>query len=107
MKVIDGDTLILRLDLGFDVWKQQRIRLAGVDAPPIKEDGGQEAFEYMRGQMAKAKVVVARTGKVDAHGRYVAHVFYSLDEGADKEEVFQKGRWLNQELLDEGLARAY
>lgn len=56
--------------------------------------------------MAKAKVVTIRTIKVDVYGRYVGHVFYSFNEEDDWEKVFAKGLWLNQELLDRGLARA-
>lgn len=107
LHVADGDTMTARLDLGFEVWKKEIIRLAGIDAPPLKEDGGEEAFAYVRDQMAKAKVVVIRTGKEDLHGRYVAHVFYSLDERDDWEKVFREGRYLNQEMIDRSLARAY
>lgn len=106
MRIIDGDTILTRLDLGFLVWKGQRIRLAAINTPRINEDGGEDAFAYVRDQLAKAKMVVVRTGKVDINGRYVGHVFYSLDEKDDWEKVFQTGRWLNQELLDRGLAKA-
>lgn len=107
LHVVDGDTCTARLDLGFDVWKKEIIRFAGIDAPPRKEDGGEDAFAYVRDQMGKAKVVVIRTGKEDLHGRYVGHIFYSLDERDDWEKVFREGRWLNQEMIDRGLARAY
>jgi endonuclease YncB( thermonuclease family) len=107
MRVLDGDTLLARLDLGFDVWKKERIRFAGVDAPALDEDGGDEAFEYVRDQLGKAKVVVIYTNKAEAHGRYVGHVFYSTDERDTWEKVFRQGRYLSQELLDKGLARVY
>lgn len=105
-RVVDGDTLLLMIDLGFEVWKEQRVRLACLDAPALGEDGGPEAQDYVLNQLAKAKMVVIRTGRVDAHGRYVAHVFYTLDPDADREKVFEEGNWLNQELLNRGLARA-
>lgn len=107
LKIVDGDTFDVNIDLGFKAHIEERVRLAAVDAPPIDEDGGKEAFEYVREQMAKAKTVVVRTGKEDKHGRYVMHVFYSLEEDANKERVFQTGRWLNQELLDRRLVRVY
>jgi hypothetical protein len=44
--------------------------------------------------------------KEDLHGRYVGHIFYSLNERDDLEKVFREGRWLNQEVLDRGLSRA-
>lgn len=105
LKVIDGDTLLVRLDLGFQVLKDQRIRLAEIDTPNLKEDGGPEALDYVQTQMAKAKVVTIRTIKIDIYSRYVAHVFYSLKENDDWEKTFANGAWLNQELLDRGLAK--
>jgi micrococcal nuclease len=107
LKVVDGDTFDVNIDLGFKAHIEERVRLAAVNSPPIGEDGGREAFMYVREQMGKAKTIVVRTGKEDRHGRYVMHVFYSLEEDANKERVFQTGRWLNQELLDRGLARIY
>lgn len=103
-KIVDGDTLILRFDLGFQVWKEQRIRLAGVDTPPLDEPKGYQAFEYVRDQLAKAPFVIVRTHKIDVHGRYVGDLFYSFSE-KDGATVFREGRYLNQELLDKGLAR--
>lgn len=34
-RVVDGDTLLVRIDLGFDVWKSHRIRLRGIDTQPL------------------------------------------------------------------------
>ncbi len=103
-RVIDGDTLLLRIDLGFQVWKQQRIRLAAIDAPPIDEPEGEKAWRYALNQLARASFVMVKTNKIDVYGRYVGHVFYSLKEESP-DEVFGNGRYLNQELVDEGLAR--
>lgn len=103
-RIVDGDTLILRIDLGFQVWKEQRIRLAGIDCPPIDEKKGYEAFEFVRDQLAQAPFLMVKTHQVDIYGRYVAHVFYSFTE-KDKAKVFEEGRYLNQELLDKGLAK--
>ena len=104
VKIVDGDTLILRIDLGFLVLKEQRIRLAGIDCPPIDEKKGYEAFEFVRDQLARAPFVMVKTHQIDIYGRYVAHVFYSFTE-KDKAKVFTEGRYLNQELLDIGLAK--
>lgn len=103
-KIIDGDTLILRIDLGFQVWKEQRIRLAGVDAPPIDEKKGYEAFEFVRDELTRVPFVMVRTHKIDIYGRYVGDVFYSFSE-KDGAKVFRDGRYLSQELLDRGLAK--
>ena len=103
-RIVDADTLLLRIDLGFLVWKEQRIRLAGIDCPPIDTAKGCEAFEFVRDQLARVPFVMVKTHQIDIYGRYVAHVFYSFTE-KDKNKIFEEGRYLNQELLDKGLAR--
>lgn len=50
-RVVDGDTLDINLDLGFHVWKRERIRLYGIDTPEIF---GPNATE--EGKAAKAFV---------------------------------------------------
>lgn len=105
-RVIDGDTLLLRIDLGFQVWKEQRVRLAGIDAPAMDEPKGKEAYTYVLNQLAKVGFVMVKTNKIDIYGRYVGHIFYSL-KGSSKEETFSKGRYLNQELVQKGLAGVF
>ena len=102
--IVDGDTLLIRIDLGFDVWKQQRIRLADIDCPPLDTPKGQEAADYVRARMAKADMVMVRTHKVDVYGRYVGHIFYVTRKDGHKENVFRLGRFLNQELVNKGFA---
>ena len=103
-RVIDGDTLLLRIDLGFQVWKEQRVRLASIDTPEKDTKEGRKAFEYVRDILARVEFVVIKTNKIDIYGRYVAHVFYSFGQ-TDKEKIFTEGRYLSQELLDRGLAK--
>lgn len=103
-RVIDGDTLLLRIDLGFQVWKEQRLRLADLDAPAMDEPGGREAYTYVLHQMAKAACVLVKTHKVDIYGRYVGHVFYAARQ-MPVDQLFAQGHYLNQELVAKGLAK--
>lgn len=103
-RVIDGDTLYLRVDLGFQVFKEQRIRLASIDCEPADTPKGKEAYRYVRDQLAKVDFVMLKTNKIDIYGRYVGDVFYSFKERS-KDKIFMSGRYLNQELADRGLAR--
>lgn len=48
--------------------------------------------------------MMVKTNKIDVYGRYVGHVFYSVKE-RDREKIFSRGRYLNQDLVDQGLAR--
>ncbi len=105
LRVVDGDTLLADVDLGFQVHKEQRLRLAAIDTPPIEEPAGAEATAYVRERLATVDFVVVWTVKIDLYGRYVAHVCYQPDE-SDKRLVALKGCYLNQELVDRGLARA-
>ncbi len=103
-RVVDGDTLILRIDLGFQVWKEQRVRLAGLNTPGLDEPGGREAYRFVRDRLAGIPFVVVKTRKIDIYGRYVGHIFYSAAE-TRKDRVALAGTYLNQELLERGLAR--
>ena len=54
VRVIDGDTIDVDIDLGFDVWlKRQRVRLAGIDAP---ESRTRNNAEKVLGLAAKARL---------------------------------------------------
>jgi len=102
-RVVDGDTIIVRIDLGFDVLKRERIRLRGIDAAEIETDEGKKAERFVRKKLKGIEKVVLRTHWHDMYGRYVADVMY--DPGnLSKDDVLLKGRFLNQELLDKGMA---
>jgi len=103
-RVIDGDTLLLRIDLGFQVLKEQRVRLADIDTPSMDQPNGKEATKYVRDQLAKVDFIMIKTNKIDVYGRYVGHIFYSFKE-RDKGKIFTNGRYLNQELVNRGLAK--
>ena len=52
-RVVDGDTVDLRIDLGFSVWISERCRLIGIDTPePRTRDKREKKF----GKMASARV---------------------------------------------------
>ena len=70
---IDADTLLLDIDLGFEVIHRQRIRLARIDAPSRETPEGARGRRFVREQLAVARTTV----RTDLHGRYVAHVFYA------------------------------
>lgn len=101
--VVDGDTLVLLVDLGFYTFRSQRIRLAAIDAPPLETPEGKQAHDFVRDRLARAGPVLIKTDKIDIYGRYVAHVFYLLRE-ATQNEIITSGIYLNQELLDHHLA---
>lgn len=97
-KVVDGDTLLVRIDLGFDVWKSQRIRLRGIDTEPANTPKGKKATAYVEKVLAKVSFIVLKTYQVDMYYRYVADVFYHPTLQL-KEQVFENGYFLNEELV--------
>jgi micrococcal nuclease len=107
LDIVDADTIVLDVDCGFEIKKKERIRLAGIDCPEITTEEGREAAEYVRTQLSRVPFVMLRTTKVDINGRFLGHIFYSLDETMDKDDIYREGVMLNQELLDKGFARIY
>lgn len=107
LEVVDGDTLVVDVDCGFEIKKKERIRLAGIDCPELVTEEGKEAAEYVRNQLARVPFIMLRTTKIDINGRFLGHVFYSFDDTMEKDEIYTDGRYLNQELLDKGLAKLY
>jgi endonuclease YncB( thermonuclease family) len=107
LKVVDGDTLILNVDLGFGVNKEQRIRLAQIDTAEIKTQDGQKSAKYLRDLALELEFVVIRTNKVDIFGRFIGDVFYPKISGGRQEkiDVFENGIYLNEKLAEEGFAR--
>ena len=93
--------------MGFDVWRHERIRLAAIDAPPINTKDGQEAKRFIEKRLLRAKTIVVQTRTFDIYRRYIGHVLYSYRK-EDKDDVFRRGIYLNDELLRSGLAsRSY
>ena len=74
--VVDGDTIDVDIDLGFNVSFSQRVRLAGIDTPESRTTDkkekalGLEAKEYLKKQLKDAKSVVIRTEKMDSSEKY-------------------------------------
>ena len=102
--VVDGDTLVLLIDLGFKTFREQRVRLAGINCPEIKTAAGQKAKDFVLEKLAAPEFVMIKTHKIDIYGRYLGHIFYDISGKKDKAEIFTSGNYLNMEILDEGLA---
>ena len=84
VRVVDGDTLDCRIDLGFDVWVKKRIRFYGINTP---ESRTRDLEEKKRGLAAKARVVDLLRGD---EGRFIL-----ISHGVGK-----YGRVLGEILID-------
>ena len=75
-KVVDGDTIDVDIDLGFNISYSQRVRLAGIDTPEsrtkdLREKAlGLESKEYLKYKLKDAKTVVIKTKKPDSSEKY-------------------------------------
>lgn len=75
--VVDGDTLDVLLDLGFNSYTYETLRIRGIDAPERHTPQGREAQAYVREMLPPGAPVVVQTHKDrQTFGRYVADVSY-------------------------------
>ena len=74
--VVDGDTIDVEIDLGFNVSYAQRVRLAGIDTPESRTTDkaekvlGLESKEYLKLKLKDAKLIVIKTEKPDSSEKY-------------------------------------
>jgi len=52
LRVIDGDTIVVRIDLGFDTWRKETIRLRGIDTPEMDSKEGKAARQFVKKALA-------------------------------------------------------
>jgi micrococcal nuclease len=104
-KVVDGDTIDVEIDLGFDISFSSRVRLAGIDTPEsrttdkIEKTLGLESKDYLKKAIDASKTVVIKTEKMNSsekYGRILGWIFL------DGSEVS-----INQKMINEGYAWGY
>ena len=104
-KVVDGDTIDVDIDLGFDISFSSRVRLAGIDTPEsrttdLKEKAlGVEVKEKIKKEIAAAKEIVIKTEKPDSSEKYGRILGWLFLDGNTVS--------LNQQLIDQGYAWTY
>ncbi len=103
--VVDGDTIDVLIDLGFDILFQSRVRLAGIDTPESRTKDlsekalGLESKEYLKKHLKDAKSVVIKTEKMDSsekYGRILGWVYINGDTES-----------LNDKMINDGYAWGY
>ena len=106
LEVIDGDTLWVNIDLGFGAWTTQKLRLRGINTKAIETAEGKGAKEFMESRLKRCKFIAVKTYWRDKFTRYLADIFYIQRED-DFNKIVRDGRFMNQVLLDEGLAARF
>ncbi|NDB60448.1 nuclease [bacterium] len=98
--VVDGDTIDVDIDLGFNVSFSQRVRLAGIDTPESRTSDkfektlGIEAKEYLKYKLKDAKLVVIKTEKPDSsekYGRILGWLYVDGDTVSVNDHMIEDG----------------
>ena len=105
-RVVDADTFLLTIDAGFSGWLDARVRLRGIDAPEITTSLGRRAYRCVKKALGNRPVVI-KSYKEEKYGRYLVDLFYMRTKADDLQQIAREGIFLNQELLDRGLAKLY
>ena len=109
-KVLDGDTIDVTIDLGFDLYKKERVRIAGVDTPEKRTKNleekalGIDATNWLKKKLedtiaGDGDELTIRTelqGGVGKYGRLLGWGYINEDEKS-----------LNEQMIEEGYAHAY
>jgi micrococcal nuclease len=106
VNVVDGDTVDLELDLGFGIWRRDRFRLLGINAPERRGADklrGAQATERLRELLAAAadgtvQVLTVRDKK-EKYWRYLARIIVQDAIGVVQD--------VGATLLAEGLVEPY
>ena len=109
VKVLDGDTIDVLIDLGFDLYKKERVRIAGVDTPEKRtrdleeKELGIHATNWMKDKLTETikgdEELTIRTelkGGVGKYGRLLGWLY-----------VGDATLSLNEQMITEGYAWAY
>ena len=105
LKVVDGDTIDVDIDLGFDISFTSRVRLAGIDTPESRTSDkdekvlGLEVKDRLKHLIAEATTVVIRTEKPDSSEKYGRILGWLFLDGAEKS--------VNEALIADGYAWGY
>ena len=104
VKVLDGDTIDVIIDLGFDLYKKERVRIAGVDTPEkrtrdLEEKAlGIDATNWLKDQLDGAisgeDDLVIRTelnGGVGKYGRLLGWLYIGDETESINERMIQQG----------------
>ena len=108
-RVVDGDTIDVTIDLGFDLFKKERVRVAGVDTPEKRtrdleeKELGIDATNWLKekleGALAGEDQLTIRTELVGGVGKYGRLLGWLYVGDGDVS--------LNEAMIEEGYAWAY
>ena len=99
-RVVDGDTIEIDIDLGFDVAIHKMVRLAGIDTPESRTKDvyekklGLEAKEWLKTRLKDAENIRIKTEKPDStekFGRILGWLYTGNESVTINETMIQEG----------------
>lgn len=105
LRVVDGDTIDVDIDLGFDISFTSRVRLAGIDTPESRTTDkrekalGLEVKQRLKELLSKSSSLVIKTEKPDSTEKYGRILGWLFIDGAEKS--------INEGLIADGYAWGY
>jgi len=113
IRVVDGDTVELIIDLGFDTSRKERFRLYGIDAPEMNTAAGKAAKKWLWDALQPLEAVYVQTiqletkAKRDKYGRFLAVLYDDTSDmqasGPTKTPVSPSS--INAKMIVEGHAK--
>ena len=103
--VIDGDTIDVDIDLGFDISLMKRVRMAGIDTPESRTSDkfektlGLEAKEYLKKHIKDATSIIIKTELPDSSEKYGRILGWVYVDGGTKS--------INETMIEDGYAWGY
>lgn len=102
-KIIDGDTIDVIIDMGFDILFKSRVRLFGIDTPEsrtrdkVEKKFGLMSKKYLTDRLKKANKITIKTHKGEETGKF----------GRILGEILCDGENINLAMCKKGHAVAY
>jgi micrococcal nuclease len=99
-EVVDGDTIEVDIDLGFDIAIHKRVRLAGIDTPESRTKDayekklGLESKEWLKQKLKDAETLRIKTEKPDStekYGRILGWLYIGNEATSINETMIQQG----------------
>lgn len=83
LRIVDGDTITLDLDLGWRIRLTANCRIIGIDAPELSTPEGKQARLYAAGLLPDGLEVIFHSRQLDKYGRPLGDITYDrLDFGS-------------------------
>jgi micrococcal nuclease len=111
IRVVDGDTVDLIIDLGFDTSRHERFRLYGIDAPELRTEAGKAAKKWLWDALQPLEAIYVQTiqletkAKRDKYGRFLAVLYSDLTTVTMVMRESIHPRSINARMVIEGHAK--